>query len=100
MYLSKNEVYRGGREIMVRTPVVNIRTTSNVLNYARVGGKVHAVGAALTAGYQIYGDIDKGNYYSAGARAAGFALLPVFGWGVTAGIGVIDYVGEKSSIII
>lgn len=98
MYLPRNEIYRCGREIIISTPIANIRTTSKVLNYARVRGKVLGVAGMAATGYQVYGDIDKGNYYSAGARtavaviAAGAAFIPVVGWGVAAGIGVADYV--------
>jgi hypothetical protein len=86
------------KEITLRTPITNINTTAKVLNYARVGGKVLGVAGVVSTGVQVYGDWDKGKYYSAGTRAAvfgvgaGAALIPVVGWGVVAGIGVADYV--------
>jgi hypothetical protein len=98
IYLPRNEVYRAGREIIVRTPIANIRTTSRLLNTARVGGKILGVAGVVATGYQVYGDIDNGKYYSAGARttvagiAVGAAFIPVVGWGVAAGIGVADYI--------
>jgi len=56
------------------------------------------VAGVIATGYQVYGDVNKGNYYSAGARSAvagiafGAAFIPVVGWGVAAGIGVADYI--------
>ena len=81
-----------------RTPFVNINTTSKVLNYTRLGGRVLVVGGVVATGYQVGSDISSGDYYSAGARAAGFgiaavaAFIPVVGWGVAIGIGVADFV--------
>lgn len=98
VYLPRNEIYRGGREIIMRTPIANIRVSSKVLNYARIGGEVLGVTGVFSAGYQVYSDVGKGNYYSAGTRAAvaglaaGAAFIPVVGWGVALGIGVADYV--------
>lgn len=97
-YMPRGQIYGMNKEITVRTPIANINTTSRVLNYARVGGKVLGVAGVVATGYQVYGDIDGGRYYSAGTRAAvfgvaaGFAFIPVVGWGVAAGIGVADYI--------
>ncbi|WP_233553771.1 hypothetical protein [Algoriphagus lacus] len=97
-YMPRGQIYGMNREITVRTPIANINTTSKVLNYARVGGKVLGVAGVVATGYQMYGDIDGGRYYSAGTRAAvfgvgaGAAFIPVVGWGVAAGIGVADYI--------
>lgn len=96
--MPKGQIYKMNREITIRTPVGGINTTSKVLNYARVGGKVLGVAGIAATGYQVYNDWDNGNYASAGARgtvalvAAGAAFIPVVGWGVAIGIGVADYV--------
>lgn len=101
-YMPRGHIYGMNKEITVRTPIVNVNTTSRVLNYARVGGKVLGVVGVVATGYQVYGDIDGGRYYSAGTRtavfgvAAGAAFIPVVGWGVATGIGVADYIwGDK-----
>ena len=97
-YMPRGQIYRMNKPVTVRTPVVNISTTSNVLNYTRLGGKVLVVGGVVATGYQVGSDISNGNYYSAGARtavfgvAAGAAFIPVVGWGVAIGIGVADFV--------
>ncbi|TXD75360.1 hypothetical protein [Algoriphagus ratkowskyi] len=97
-YMPKGQIYGMNKEITLRTPITNINTTSKILNYARMGGKLLGVAGVVGTGVQVYGDWDKGKYYSAGTRAAvlgvgaGAALIPVVGWGVAAGIGVADYV--------
>lgn len=97
-YMPRGQIYRMNKPVTVRTPVVNINTTSKVLNYTRLGGKVLVVGGVVATGYQVVSDISNGDYYSAGARAAvfgvaaGAAFIPVVGWGVAIGIGVADYV--------
>ena len=96
-YMPRKQIYTVNKPVTVRTPVVNINTTSKVLNYTRVGGKALGVVGVAATGYQVYNDFDNGNYYSAGARTlvAGIALgataIPVAGWGVAIGIGVLDY---------
>jgi hypothetical protein len=97
-YMPRGRIYGMNKEIAVRTPIVNINTTSRVLNYARVGGKVLGVAGVVATGVQVYGDWNNGRYYSAGTRAAvfgvaaGAAFIPVVGWGVAAGIGAADYI--------
>jgi hypothetical protein len=97
-YMPRGQIYRMNKPVTVRTPVVNINTTSKVLNYTRLGGKVLVVGGVVATGYQVGSDIYNGDYYSAGARAAvfgvaaGAAFIPVVGWGVAIGIGVADFV--------
>jgi hypothetical protein len=97
-YMPRGQIYKMNKAVTVRTPVVNINTTSKVLNYTRLGGKVLVVGGVVATGYQVGSDISNGDYYSAGARAAvfgvaaGAAFIPVVGWGVAIGIGVADFV--------
>lgn len=97
-YMPRGQIYRMNKPVTVRILVVNINTTSKVLNYTRLGGKVLVVGGVVATGYQVGSDISNGDYYSAGARAAvfgvaaGAAFIPVVGWGVAIGIGVADYV--------
>ncbi|GMQ30627.1 hypothetical protein Aconfl_32700 [Algoriphagus confluentis] len=97
-YMPRGQIYGMNKEITVRTPIANINTTSRVLNYVRVGGKVIGVAGVVATSYQVYGDIDGGRYYSAGTRAAVFGVaagatfVPVVGWGLAAGIGVADYI--------
>lgn len=97
-YMAKGAIYKTNMPITVKTPLLNLNTTSKALNYARVGGKVLGVVGVVATGYQVANDISDGKNYSAGARvavfgvAAGAAFIPVVGWGVTAGIGVADYI--------
>ena len=97
-YMPRGQIYKMNKAVTVRTPVVNINTTSKVLNYTRLGGEVLVVGGVVATGYQVGSDISNGDYYSAGARAAvfgvaaGAAFIPVVGWGVAIGIGVADFV--------
>jgi RHS repeat-associated protein len=96
-YMPRHEIYRVNKPITVRTPFVNINTTSRVLNYTRLGGKVLGAANIVATGYEISQDWSEGKYKSAGARAAvyglatGAAFIPVFGWGLAIGIGVADY---------
>lgn len=97
-YMPRGQIYKMNKAVTVRTPVVNINTTSKVLNYTRLGGKVLVVGGVVATGYQVGSDISNGDFYSAGARAtvfgvaAGVAFIPVVGWGFAIGIGVADFV--------
>jgi hypothetical protein len=97
-YMPRGQIYKINKEITVRTPIGGINTTSKVLNYVRVGGKIIVVAGVLATGYQVGNDISNGNYASAGARAAvfgvaaGAAFIPVVGWSVAAGIGVADFI--------
>jgi len=96
--MPKGQIYKMNRPVTVRTPFANVNTTSKVLNYTRVGGKILFVGGVVATGYQVGNDISNGDYYSAGTRAAvfgiaaGAAFIPVVGWGVAAGIGVADFI--------
>jgi RHS repeat-associated protein len=96
-YMPRGEIYRVNKPITVRTPLFNVNTTSKVLKYARVGGKVLGAANILATGYEISQDWNDGKYKSASARAtvygvaAGAAFIPVVGWGVSIGIGVLDY---------
>ncbi len=101
-YMPSGQIYCINKDIIVRTSIGNINTSSKVLNYVRVGGEVIGVIGVVATGYQVYGDLDDGKYYSAGTRAvvfgvaAGAAFIPVVGWGVSAGIGIADYIwGDK-----
>ena len=95
-YMPRGRIYKINKPVTVRTPIVNINTTSKVLNVTRVAGKVCFVAGVVTTGISVFDDIDNGNYYSAGTRtavygvAAGAAFIPVVGWGVSIGIGVAD----------
>mgnify|MGYP002387774712 CR=1 FL=1 len=97
-YMPRGGIYKANIPITVRTPIVNINTTSKVLNGVRVVGKVAVVTSVLATGYQVGKDIQNGKYYSAGTRvavagiAAGASFIPVVGWGVALGIGVADFV--------
>ncbi|PKQ63383.1 hypothetical protein BZG02_08330 [Labilibaculum filiforme] len=97
-YMPRGQIYKVNKPVTVRTPVVNINTTSKVLNTTRVAGKVCVVAGVVTTGISVYNDIDNGDYYSAGTRtavygvAAGVAFIPVVGWGLSIGIGVADAV--------
>lgn len=72
----------------------------NNLKYVKgvkAAGKVLVVGGVVATGYEVYDDVfNKGNYYSAGTRAAvlGIGLaataIPVAGWAVAGGIGLAD----------
>jgi hypothetical protein len=74
--------------------------TINNLKYVKgvkVAGKVLVVGGVVATGYEVYNDVfNKGNYYSAGTRAAvlGIGLaatgIPVAGWVLAGGIGLAD----------
>ena len=101
-YMPKGSIYKADIPITIRTSFLNINSTSKVLNYARIGGKVLVVAGVVTTGYQVINDGVNGNYYSAGARlavagvAAGAAFIPVVGWAVAEGIGVADFIwGEQ-----
>lgn len=95
--MPKGQIYKMNKKITVRTPIGGINTTSKVLNYARVGGKVLGIAGLVATGYQVYNDWDNGNYASAVARgsiafiSAGATLIPGVGWGVAMGIGALDY---------
>ena len=97
-YLPRNEVFRRSSEIIVRTPMANISVSSRLLNRVRLGGKVLGVAGLIATSSQIYSDIDKQKYYSAGTRtlvasvAIGAGAIPVVGWGIAGGIGVADYI--------
>jgi len=77
----------------------------NNLKYVKgvkVVGKTLVVGSVAVTGYQVYNDWNKGNYYSAGTRAAvlgiglASAAIPVAGWFIAGGIGVADAIwGEQ-----
>ena len=102
LYMPRGQIYNMNNPVTVRTPIVNLNTTSKALNYTRLGGKILVVGGVVATGYQVGSDISDGNYYSAGARAvvfgvaAGSAFIPVVGWGIAAGIGVADFIwGEQ-----
>jgi hypothetical protein len=45
-------------------PLFNVNTTSKVLNYARVGGKVLGAANILASGYEIGSDVMGGRYKS------------------------------------
>jgi RHS repeat-associated protein len=101
-YMPRGAIYKTNIDITIRTPLVNINTTSRALKYAKVGGKVLAVINVAATLYEIGQDVNEGKYKSATARAAvagiamGVATIPVFGWGVALGIGVADYMwGDK-----
>jgi RHS repeat-associated protein len=84
--------------IIVKTPIININTTSKVLKAARIGGKAMALAGLAVTGIQVYDDFSQEKKAKAGARiavaatAVGSAFIPVVGWGVSLGIGVADYV--------
>jgi hypothetical protein len=97
-YMPRGGIYKADIPITIKTPFLNINSTSKVLNYARIGSKALVVAGVVATGYQVGNDIVNGNYYSAGTRAAvfgvaaGAACIPVVGWAVAGGIGVADFI--------
>jgi RHS repeat-associated protein len=97
-YMPRGEIYKINKEITIRTPVVNINTTSKVLKAAKVTGKVLAVANVAATVYEVRQDWQKGRYKASGARIAvataamAAGCIPVVGWGVALTIGVADYI--------
>lgn len=97
-YMPRGGIEKVNIPVTVRTPIVNINTTSQALKYVKVGGKCVGVAGALVSVYGIYDDASKGKFKRAGAKAAvnalaaGAAFIPVAGWGISLGISAADYV--------
>lgn len=92
-YIHNGDVYWQGNYRGVTSSMKNSLSTAQFVK--ATGKTLGALNIAVT-GYQVYGDISDGRFYSAGTRAAvagiaaGATFIPVIGWGVAIGIGVAD----------